>query len=140
MGAVKKELRNEGRGVHNWDYITLGDERTVYELLRSRLSQDAGYADKVYPCGEFSGGGKIQFAESIACAYIDLDRLIMLANLTSNQHLVVRLVMQGNTPQDIAESLGKDNRVITKTLDRAVKKICRTNKERWLSVYGVSKS
>lgn len=29
MGSVKLETRNEGRGLHEWDYVPLGEERIV---------------------------------------------------------------------------------------------------------------
>lgn len=31
MASVKHELRNEGKGLHEWDYVPLCEERIVTE-------------------------------------------------------------------------------------------------------------
>lgn len=36
LGSVKVETRNEGRGLREWDYVPLGEERVVSELLQRR--------------------------------------------------------------------------------------------------------
>lgn len=36
MGSVKLETRNEGRGLREWDYLSLGEERTVSNLITNR--------------------------------------------------------------------------------------------------------
>jgi len=32
VGSVKLETRNEGRGLREWDYLPLGEERVVAQL------------------------------------------------------------------------------------------------------------
>lgn len=36
MGSVKIETRNEGRGLHEWDYISLSEPRVVAKLIAER--------------------------------------------------------------------------------------------------------
>lgn len=33
MGSVKLETRNEGRGLHEWDYVPLSEPRVVEALI-----------------------------------------------------------------------------------------------------------
>lgn len=38
MGYVQRERRNEGQGLHEWDYVSMGEERVVRILITRRGS------------------------------------------------------------------------------------------------------
>lgn len=49
MGSVKRETRNEGYGLHEWDYVPLGEPRVVAKLIQGRSRLDASYYPKREP-------------------------------------------------------------------------------------------
>lgn len=80
MGSVKLETRNEGRGLHEWDYLPLGEERVVTQLLQNRSRWDESYWPLLEENQTIASNGVFPFSEPILCTYADLDRLIEKAS------------------------------------------------------------
>lgn len=76
MGSVKLETRNEGRGLHEWDYLPLSEERVVAQLIKNRWRLDAAYyplMEEAACCNPLVSHGVFQFSEPVLTTYIDLD-------------------------------------------------------------------
>lgn len=129
MASVKHETRNEGRGLHEWDYVPQSEPRVVIKLITDRWRQDESY----YPLLE--GGGVFQFSEPVLCTYIDQDTLIQSARLSKSEDRIVKYLMRGYSASDIAEHYGITRQSVSVLLHRAVDKICAANNDRWGAVH-----
>lgn len=49
MGSVRIETRNDGRGLHEWDYVPLSEPRVVAKLIECWSWLDASYYPKQEP-------------------------------------------------------------------------------------------
>lgn len=117
-----------------FDYVPLGDENVLSELIRNRMSLDASYSAKVYPGGEFSATGGIVFNESIICVYVSLDELIRTAPLSPKQRAVINLMMRGYTIQDIADECGVSRQKVSGLYQRSLDTLVKHHQTRWLGV------
>lgn len=78
-----------------FDYVPFSDPNILSELIRNRISLDAGFKEKVYPSGFLSSNGGLIFNENILTVFIDLDCLIEDAPLSRKQRAVIQLMMRG---------------------------------------------
>lgn len=117
-----------------FDYVPMGDQGVLSELIRNRMRLDRSYMEKVYPSGLLSSAGGIIFNENILSVYVDLDRMIQRAPLTKGQRTVINLLMKGWTIQDIAEETGRDKTNISHIFSRALNTLSGFHFERWRSV------
>lgn len=79
--------------------------------------------------------GAPPMSEPIAVTYLDLERLIQTAGLTSMQLRIVDLIMMGWTERDISEVYGGTREGVAMMFKRAVEKIVRKNNEEWKRVW-----
>lgn len=133
MGSVKFETVGEGRGLHEWDYLSFGEPRTVKAQIVSRSKVDATYYMKL---GDAANGpwitqGVTPMSEPIICAYIDLDRLVETCGLSKAEMRVVKYLMRGYCLSDIAEHMDVTRATVATWFGRAVGKIVRQNNKNW---------
>ena len=134
MGHVLKELRNEGLGCHEWDYMPLSDRVVVEHLIKHRSEVDPYYVEKHFPSG-LSPSGDMDFREPIFVTYADLDSLIESCGLSKHQRQVVDLLMLGYTKKDVADLRHDLQQTVEVHFNRAVRRIIKENNRRWASVY-----
>ena len=135
MGSVKLETRNDGRGLREWDYLPLCEEKTVAKQIQERSRQDPTYYPSLTNASIFMTDGINLGGEPIICTYIDLEMLIDACNFSSRERLVLDDLMYGYNSQDIADSLAVARQTIDVIFKRAVKKIVEENNRRWRAVY-----
>ena len=82
-----------------------------------------------------ASNGVFQFSEPVLVTYIDLDRLIQMADLTKTEMRIVYFLMDGYSIPDIAQRYGKVRQVIDRVLNAAVQKICETEQRIWKKTY-----
>ena len=131
MGSVHMETRNEGRGLHEWDYVPLSEERVVREQIKHRIRLDRAYAIRLGYSGLVESSGVSDIAEPILCTYLDLDRLIELSEMTEEQSWVVHLIMQGYTETDIAQERGCSRQAVCRLFRDGVGRIVAANNAQW---------
>ena len=129
MGHVHTELRSEGRGLHEWDYLPFSEPRIVAFLIRNRMRLDETYSEKCFPSGETETCGGMLFSEPVLATYVVLDSLIHRARLSRAQKCVVNLLMRGWNLQDIADEFGYTKQYISKEFQNAIRKIERVNQK-----------
>lgn len=105
MGSVHQETLGQGRGHHDFDYMPLSDPTVVLKLIENRMKVDESYASKIFPEPPLSSSGGIVFVENIIDTYLDLDRAIFEAKMSSTQKGIVMLAMQGWSCSDIADEM-----------------------------------
>lgn len=140
MGSVKNELKNDGRGIHQWDYLPLSDPHVVKSCIENRSKVDLNYRCEEPWAKEWNlpNGVTESMPDPIALTYIDLDGLIERAPLTENQRKVITLVMMGYTTPDIAENLLKhSNSIVYRHYRDAIKVICKQANTEWYKIYSV---
>lgn len=135
MGSVKLETRNEGRGLREWDYLSLGEERTVSNLIANRSRQDPSFYPSITNADINNTAGVSLFSEPILCTYIDLERLINTCGLSKMELAIIKYLMQGYAATDIADHFGYARQTVETLFKRAVKKICKRNEEVWYETY-----
>lgn len=138
MGHVLKELRNEGLGCHEYDYVPLSDATVVKKLIKYRSKVDPYYYEKKYPSG-LASSGDMEFREPIFVTYVDLDSLIEGCRLSKMQRKVLDMLMIGYSERDIADCLHVLPQTCRAHYDRAVAKIVAENNRRWEKIYKRSK-
>lgn len=136
MGHVHQELRNEGRGLHEWDYVSLSEHRVVAALIKNRSRVDATYYMKAYNAVEHPliSQGVTQFSEPITVTYMDLDRLIETCGLTPGELEIVGLIMFGYGFTDIAAVKEVTVQAVNQMFNRAVDKVVKRNNSNWKKV------
>lgn len=134
MGHVLKELRNEGLGCHEYDYMPLSDRLVVENLIKHRSEVDPYYVEKFFPSG-LSPSGDMEFREPVFVTYADLDVLISSCGLSPPQRQVVDLLMLGYTKKEIADLRDDLPQSIEVHFNRAINRIIKENNRRWASVY-----
>lgn len=131
MRSVNFEAGNEGRGQHEWDYLSLGEPRVVAQLIQGRSRLDASYYPKQEAGSHTRSAGVFRISEQILATYMDLDRLIETCGLSARQRQIVRLLMDGYTITDVAEDLCVTKQTVNIQFRRAATKITRQNDEEW---------
>lgn len=138
MGSVKAELKNDGRGVHHWDYLPLSDPHVVKACIENRSRVDKGYRCNEPWAREWNlpGGVTDSMPDPVALTYLSLDDLIEKSNLSQNQRQTIILMMMGYGVPDIANNLfHKDKAIVYRYYKAAVKVICKQAVEDWKKVY-----
>ena len=92
---------------------------------------EPAYKEKVFGSYPLCSVGSVDTSESILLTYVDLDWLIEHTKLSKAEKAVVELVMRGWTITDIASEYEQRWESINSYFKRAVKKIVRTNNDRW---------
>lgn len=92
---------------------------------------EPAYKEKVFGSYPLCSVGSVDTSESILLTYVDLDWLIEHTKLSRAEKAVVELVMRGWTITDIASEYEQRWESINSYFKRAVKKIVRTNNDRW---------
>ena len=133
MGHVVKELKNEGLGCHEYDYMPLSDPFVVRKLIKYRSKVDPYYYEKKYPSG-LASSGDMEFKEPIFVTYVDLDVLIETCKLSKMQRTVLDMLMLGYSERDIADRMHVLPQTCRAHYDRAVSKIVQENNRRWEKV------
>lgn len=136
MGSVKLETRNDGRGLREWDYLPLCEERVVSKQIQERSRLDPTYYPSLTNAGLFMTDGINLGGEPIICTYIDLERLISSCDFSSRENQVLNDLMYGHTSADIAERIGVTRQTVDVMFKRAVKKIVDENNRIWDKTYG----
>ena len=138
MGSVKAELKNDGKGIHHWDYLPLSDPHVVKACIENRSRVDKGYH-----CYEpwardwnLPGGTIDAMPDPIALTYISLDYLIERSPLSQNQRQTIILMMLGYNIPDIAANLfHKDKAIVYRYYKEAVRRLCLQADNDWKEVY-----
>lgn len=138
MGSVKLETRNEGRGLREWDYLSLGEARVVSHLIVNRSKLDPAFYPSMTNSDINSTAGVSQFSEPILITYIALEKLIGSCGMSPMEQKTVDYLMMGYSAADIADHLGKTRQTVETYFKRAVAKICERNDEMWHEVYALS--
>ena len=138
MASVKFELRNEGKGLHEWDYMPLSEERVVRMLIQNRSKLDATYEMKQVSENPFVSQGAAPMSEPVMVTYLDLDRLIATCGLEEDEREVVGMLMRGYNRKDVAELRGVTTGAVNMLLDAAVIKIVAKNNDEWRRVMGAT--
>lgn len=134
MGHVKQELRNEGRGLHEWDYISLSEHRVVAGLIKNRSRVDETYYMKLYSSVQHPlvSQGVCPFSEPITVTYLDLDELIETCGLSKLEHSVINRLMFGYGVVDIGEQLEMTPMNVNTLFNRAIDKVVKKNNEKYI--------
>lgn len=135
MGSVKLETRNDGRGLREWDYLPLCEEKTVAKQITERSRLDPTYYPSLTNASIFMTDGINLGGEPIICTYIDLESLIDGCSFSSRERQILDDLMYGYTSQDIADRLAITRQSVDIMFKRAVKKIVEENSRRWLLTY-----
>ena len=135
MGVVRQETRNEGRNLHEWDYISLSEKRVVCVLIKQRSKIDGNYYAKTSANDVLSHDGNTIFSEPIICVYADQDNLIETSELSPGQYVIVNKIMYGYSTSDIAEIMCIPPSSVCIQFNRAQDKIVKRNNELWNSTY-----
>lgn len=139
MGGVKRETRNAGRGLREWDYITLSEPRIVSSLIKNRSKLDQSFypslTSNLTNVSADITSGVFLFSEAIICTYIDLEKQIETCGLSSGERLIVNQIMLGYSFADLEDMFGKTRQTYEKQFERAVWKICKQNDSNWMRVY-----
>lgn len=137
MGSVKFQTRNEYKGLNEWIYVTLSEERTIAKLIRGRGKLDASYYASMFDGGGIAeSNGVFPFSEPVLVCYIDLDRLIEETALTDLERFTVEKLMKGYTLLDLEDLYGNSHKTLGKAFASACHKLKLTNDARWLRVHG----
>lgn len=96
---------------------------------------EPAYKEKVFGSYPLCSVGSVDTSESILLTYVDLDWLIEHTKLSKAEKAVVELVMRGWTITDIASEYEQRWESINSYFKRAVKKIVRTNNDRWVDFH-----
>lgn len=96
---------------------------------------EPAYKEKVFGSHPLYSVGSVDTSESILLTYVDLDWLIEHTKLSRAEKAVVELMMRGWTVTDIASECEQKQQSIDSYFKRAVKKIVRTNNDRWADFY-----
>lgn len=123
MGAVHKETPGQNLGYHEFESVTLSDERCVKYLIK--------YRSKIYP----SSRAMENFSDIMIAIYIDLDKLIQSAPLSRLERHTVNFIMYGYGVQDLAELWNIDRRNADVYLTRAAKKIAALNSKQHIKFF-----
>lgn len=134
MGAVKRETRSQGRGLREWDYVSLSETRTIAHLIRNRSKLDDSYLGKMFE-GSFESNGIFPFSEPVIVTYLDLDRLIEQSPLSDIERFTINKLMLGYTLLDLEEIHGIPSRTFADIFSKACQKIKETNDRNWLKVH-----
>lgn len=122
MGSVKLETRNEGRGLREWDYLPLGEDRVVAYLIKNRSKLDPALYPSLTASDLYSTSGVFLFSEPIICTYVDLENLIHTCGLSPMEMYTVNHMMLGYTLADMADQFGKTRQSFDVYFKRAVQK------------------
>ncbi len=106
MGAVAMQTRNEGRGLAEWAYLSLGEAKTVTRLIVNRSRLDGAFQSLMEAPTLLGTAGIPTMYEPVYCTYLDLDRLIETCGLSDGQRRIVDDLMTGHTLTDIAVAQG----------------------------------
>lgn len=137
MGSVKFQTRNDYKGLEQWRYVSLSEERTIAMLIRGRGKLDASYYASMFDGGGIAeSNGVFPFSEPVLVCYIDLDRLIEETDLTEMERFTVAKLMMGYTLLDLEDIYGRSRKTFGKDFANACHKIKLTNDKRWQKVYG----
>lgn len=133
MGHVKRELRNEGRGLHEWDYVSLSEHRVVATLIKNRRKVDSSYYMKLFGAVQHPlvSQGIAPFSEPITVTYLDLDKLIDTCGLTRAERTVINTIMFGYSFNDVADSKNTSVQAVNQLFNRAVDKVVKRNNLDW---------
>lgn len=136
MGNVKHESISQGRGCHEFDYISLKTDMVKY-LICNRSKIDSMFEVKTYN-GEMenqSNNSKEDyldmFKEPIEITYLDLEKLIDETELTKKQKYVLVKKMQGYSDIELGEILQCQPKAIYNTMNTICKKIENLNDYKW---------
>jgi len=135
MGHVKKELKNDGRGCTNFLYTPMSEPRIVKMLIEQRSRLDPLLYTMTAEVGIDETAGVYDTGDPVINTFIDLDRLIEEAPLTSWELYVVKSLMEGYNCTDITEKTGKEYHDVRGTFQKAVMKIVQTNNLLWEKCY-----
>jgi hypothetical protein len=106
MGAVKLETKSQGRGNHQWDFVSLNSLEVIDVLIRFRSRFDETYlAKQLYQSSPMVTNGIPDFVEIVTCMYVDLDNYIKNAKLYRIERYIVKKLMLGYSIQDITQML-----------------------------------
>lgn len=132
MGSVKNETTNQGRGVHEWDNISLSEVNTIKSLIKYRVEYDKFYEAKKYETNNpFITNGVPQFYEIIEVTYLDLERLIKNAKLNEKQIYIIKMCMRGYDFEYISQKLNCAENTVSRVFDTACEKIKQQNDFEW---------
>lgn len=143
MGAVKLETRSQGRGVREWDNVTLNSIDTIDILIRFRAKFDKSYYSKCYYSTDiFESNGVPEFLEIITCLYVDLDKYIERSEFNDYEKDIVKYLMLGYQFEDIIslvnkrymtnKSIGEIKRNFRRSICRKILNEYRYDYEEWL--------
>lgn len=108
MGSIKIETKNQGRGSHEWDNISLNNIDAIDVLIRFRHKFDQTYlSKKLYTYDIYESNGIPEFTEIITCLYVDLDKYIKRANFTDYELDIIKYLMMGYLFEDIIKLVNK---------------------------------
>lgn len=127
MGAVKIDIhKNE----HPFKLISFNDINCIKGLIKYRWMIDSYYdTDQSYSIYE---AGNVQpLNQELICLYTDLDNLIEKCKFNDRQKIIIKLLMDGWTEEDIANEFGQHVSQIYKTFDTICEKIRKQNNFEW---------
>lgn len=108
MGSVKYETKNQGRGHHQWDRVSLNNIDAIDVLIRFRSKFDESYLSKCfYTYDVTESNGIPEFVEIVTCLYADLDTYIKRADLNEYELDIVKYLMMGYLFEDIIKLVNK---------------------------------
>ncbi len=143
MGAVHDETLSQNKGCHEWEALSLSEISVIKSLIKNRCEFDTFYEVKLYESrNPVVSNGTPLFHEIIECMYLDLERLIIKSKLSKRQELIINLLMQGNTEEDIAFRITADPKNIRSILETACQKIKEQNDiewQEWIEINGYTK-
>lgn len=128
MGAVSIDIHKKER---DFKLLTLADENVVKYLILFRDKVDLSYGANVniniYQAGDF-----YEFNTELMCLYASLDKTVKECNFKKKSSLLLELLYEGNTLQDICKmNIGFVRSATYDLFDRIIKKIVSVNNEMW---------
>jgi len=119
MGLVKIDTHKAER---QFECISFSDVDCIKGLIKYRWMIDT-YQGIGFNRNYNSAGDVKPMNAELIVTYIDLDNLIKRCNFSEKQLEIIRLLMQGNSEQDVADHFGQDVSGINRTFNLICAKI-----------------
>lgn len=121
-----------GKHISEWEKVNLSDPNTIKGLLKFRYRFDAllDYRNCSYDVLA-STTDLSDVDDNLICLYADLDNLINKASFNTYQTNILKLYMEGNNEDDIAEILNVGKQSINSVIDNMSNILCELNYQNW---------